>query len=198
MEPVEKNEYKGYTIQVYQDEDPENPRTAWDNFGHMICLHSRYSLGDKHDMTIYEVEKLQWSKDIVSLYLYLYDHSGLTMRTYPFHCPWDSGKVGLVYVTKEEIRKEYSCKLVTKKIREKAIALLKSEVEIYDQYLTGNVWGYRIFGPQGEERDSCWGFFGNYNEYMVPDCKQLIDYYVEEDEKERAEATMEEIEEQVA
>lgn len=208
MQPVEKIQYKGYTIKVYQDDDPMNPRIDFDNFGHMVCSHGRYNLGDiqigryQHNKECFpDVEyakEFVKRKDIISLPLYLYDHSGLTMQTYPFSCPWDSGQVGFIYVTKEEIRKEYSCKLVTKKIREKAIALLKSEVEIYDQYLTGNVWGYRIFDSQGEERDSCWGYYGNYNKYMIPDCKQLIDHHVKEDEQERAQATIEETEERAA
>ncbi len=189
MKPLEVVEYKGYNIKIYLDEDPENPRTAWDNFGHMICFHSRYNLGDKHDMSLEDAKELEKSKDVISLPLYLYDHSGLTIRTYPFSCPWDSGKIGFVYVTKEEVRKEYSCKLVTKKIKEKVINLLRSEVEEYDNYLTGEVYGYRIVDDNEEERDSCWGFFGNeWREMILSDCKQMIDYYVEEDLKEAIES----------
>jgi len=189
MKPLEVVEYKGYNIKIYLDEDPENPRTAWDNFGHMICFHSRYNLGDKHDMSLEDAKELEKSKDVISLPLYLYDHSGLTIRTYPFSCPWDSGKIGFVYVTKEEVRKEYSCKLVTKEIKEKVINLLRSEVEEYDNYLTGEVYGYRIVDDNEEERDSCWGFFGNeWREMILSDCKQMIDYYVEEDLKEKVES----------
>ena len=38
-----------YTLKIVHDEEPINPREEWDNFGHMICWHSRYNLGDKHD-----------------------------------------------------------------------------------------------------------------------------------------------------
>ncbi len=37
-----------YRLQIQQDEGYENPR-EWDNLGTMICFHSRYNLGDKHD-----------------------------------------------------------------------------------------------------------------------------------------------------
>jgi ribulose bisphosphate carboxylase small subunit len=30
-------EYKGYTIKVEYDEDPQNPRTDWDSAGTMVC-----------------------------------------------------------------------------------------------------------------------------------------------------------------
>lgn len=37
-----------YLLQVMYDDDPMNPRTDYDNFGRMICWHSRYNLGDEH------------------------------------------------------------------------------------------------------------------------------------------------------
>jgi len=40
---------KPYTLVVVPDDDPINPREDNDNFGTMICFHSRYMLGDKHD-----------------------------------------------------------------------------------------------------------------------------------------------------
>lgn len=32
-------------LRIFQDEEPESPR-KWDNFGHMVCWHRRYELGD--------------------------------------------------------------------------------------------------------------------------------------------------------
>lgn len=37
-----------YLIQIMLDDEPLNPRTDYDNFGHMVCWHSRYNLGDEH------------------------------------------------------------------------------------------------------------------------------------------------------
>lgn len=42
---------------------------------------------------------------------------------------------------------------------EKAKALLKSEVETYNYYLSGQCYGFRLY-ENGEEMDSCWGFLG--------------------------------------
>ena len=41
----------------------------------------------------------------VILPLYLYDHSGITISTGPFSCPWDSGQVGWIYAPKDTFRK---------------------------------------------------------------------------------------------
>ena len=40
---------KPYTLFVSEDDMPPNPRTDYNNFGKMLCWHSRYSLGDKHN-----------------------------------------------------------------------------------------------------------------------------------------------------
>lgn len=80
---------------------------------------------------------------IVELPLYLYDHSGITMSTSSFSCRWDSGQVGFIYVTKEKLRKEYRWKKITKRRKEKIYCYLKNEVKTYDDYLTGQVFGYK-------------------------------------------------------
>lgn len=113
--------------------------------------------------------------------LYLYDHSGLTMRTSAFSCPWDSGCVGFIYVSRSKARQEYGFKVLTKERERKVYTFLDGEVATYDQFLTGDVYGYQVYAlPEGltasdwqerfasgeldfsdlEERDSCWGFYG--------------------------------------
>lgn len=42
-----------------------------------------------------------------ALPLYLYDHSGITMSTTTFSCPWDSGRVGMIFCSHEEAVKEW-------------------------------------------------------------------------------------------
>jgi hypothetical protein len=95
----------------------------------------------------------------VILPLFLYDHSGITMNTTGFNCRWDSGQVGFIFISKAKALKEFGGKIITKKLRERLETYLKNEVETYDQYLTGDVWGVQVF-EDGEEVDSCWGFYG--------------------------------------
>lgn len=96
---------------------------------------------------------------ITMLPLYLYDHSGITMNTRGFHCQWDSGQVGWIYITDEQANTEWSgeYKKTTEQIRE----YLREEVKIYDMYLTGSVYGFVLNDPDGEHEDSCWGFLGD-------------------------------------
>jgi hypothetical protein len=93
--------------------------------------------------------------------LYLYDHSGITMATKPFSCSWDSGCVGFIYATKANIKLAFGKSQFHRHLRKQAFEVLQGEVETYDQYLTGDVWGYRIVDEvTDEELDSCWGFYG--------------------------------------
>jgi hypothetical protein len=160
-------------VKVMQDTDAESPR-SWDNLGVMACWHRRYNLGDVQP----KQDPQEWLKEnapkgSIVLPLYLYDHSGITMSTGSFGCPWDSGQVGYIVATPEAIRKNFMKKRITAKMREQVEAILKSEVKIYDDFLTGNVWGYTIESVKdcescgqktcGDEDvdDSCWGFFGD-------------------------------------
>ena len=165
METIEVN---GYRIEIEPDYEPVNPR-EWGNFDHMVCSHGRYSLGDEQlenhgenfedDLKHHLADKGMTLKDILVLPLYIYDHSGICMNTIGYSCNWDSGQVGFIYVTKEDVRKGYNIKRITQTIKEKALELLKGEVETYSKYLEGDVWYVSIY--EGEELiDCCGGIYG--------------------------------------
>jgi hypothetical protein len=234
-----------YLLQIMLDDEPMNPRTDWDNFGHMVCWHRRYNLGDEHsfedsndllkelvrssispdtvidfvksgkadrvkleydrsagnwEIQSFDTHFKKWydeasfhgkldtnrqeifeslvdtllnsdlytlaaEKNII-LPLNLYDHSMLRMSTSSFlgrtqHAEWDSGQVGWIYATPQDIEKEYSS--LTPESYEKAEALLISEVECCDYYLSGQCYGFRLY-ENGEETDSCWGFLGSFSD----------------------------------
>jgi hypothetical protein len=189
---METTEYRGYTIEIKQDMYPESPR-EWDNLGTMICFHKRYELGDKHkyesgDYDGWDDMYKQFSREFaVILPLYLLDHSGLAMstnRSYPFNCPWDAGQVGFIVCSRKQIKREYGCKRITKQILEKVEKLLESEVETYNQYLQGDIYGYVVTGPDGVERDSCWGYYGY--DYCVQEAQGIVDWYESEECKSKA------------
>lgn len=96
--------------------------------------------------------------------LYLYDHGGITIRTSSFSCSWDSGQVGWIYVTKTRLRKELEVEQITKDIIRQAEKILRAEVETYDQYLTGKVYGFTVYEAEDgcfAELESCGGFYGS-------------------------------------
>ena len=167
-------------IRIIQDTDPESPRT-WCNLGTIAYKHRRYKLGEEEisdpiewleDMLnkdrayVYTNERLQqlgdeFLKKYIALPIFIYDHSGITISTSSFTCRWDSGQVGYIYASLDDVRKEYGVKRVSKKTREKVVRVLQSEIDAFDQYLTGDVYGFIIEDEDGNHIDSCWGFFGS-------------------------------------
>jgi hypothetical protein len=163
-------------LRIFSDESPENPR-KWDNMAKFICFHKRYDLGDKHDYDHSDYSGwdemkeaiIKNEKAVIVKPLYMYDHSGITIATTPFSCPWDSGQIGWVIVTREAIKECFGVKRITKEILERAEKNLNDEVEIYDQYVRGDVYGFEVVKvstcnkdhEHEEHVDSCWGFFGS-------------------------------------
>lgn len=191
---AEEYERKGYTIKIEYDEDAQNPREDFDNAGVMVCFHRRYNLGDKHEYdssdfsgwSELEAAIMRDHNAPVILPLYLYDHSGITMyttgnTTYHQHAAWDSGQVGFIYLSRETIKEEWGYTRITKKAREFLENYLRGEVETYDQFLRGEVYGYMIESPDGDSLDSCWGFYGI--DYCKQEAESMVDWYVKEDEK---------------
>lgn len=159
-----------YTLEIIQDENPENPIAEGYMVSTLAMFHKRYVLGGKNhgiddeafnswdEMEAY----IRKEKDAaVVLPIYMYDHSGLTISHTPFSCNWDSGQVGFGYITKAQCREELNCKRVGMNARHWAEKRIKAEIKTYDQYLTGDVWGYVIRDDNGMEIEACWGFYGH-------------------------------------
>lgn len=174
---VESFEVNGLVVNIHPDPEPMNPRDEkeFDGLGtFMICFHRKYKLGDEHSFEFSDYnswEELEEAiikeyKPVVIKNLYLYDHSGITMATKPFGCRWDSGQVGFILMTPESVRTNMQVKRITKKVIAEVDAWLESDVKHYDNYLTGNYYGYTIMrkseneDEDPEEVDSCWGFSG--------------------------------------
>lgn len=247
-----------YLLLIMQDNRAESPREDCDNFGHMVCWHNRYHLGDKHNyedtnelfkelvrdsvdadtmidlvksgkvdgvkleydrsaggwqITSYDSHFKKWfdeafhegtmeenKQDIfeslvdtlqnadlyklaveknIILPLNLYDHSGISMSVTSFlgraqHAEWDSGQVGWIYATPEDIQKEYGN--LSPESYQKAEALLKGEVETYNYYLTNQCYGYRLY-ENGEETDSNWGYLGELRDMKKEIVESLPEAY---------------------
>jgi hypothetical protein len=166
------------------DNNPIDPREDT-NYSKMICFHDRYSLGDKHNYKDFEdfILSLAVELDIISskdndgnyelkelfeeiekelvciLPLYLYDHSGISMKTFRHgqHKDWDCGQVGYIYLTKQGL-KDYGFQ------KNKVEKYLIQEVEVYSQYLEGDCYcivkeNYNKDKEQ-VDYDVCGGYFG--------------------------------------
>ena len=156
----------GRTLSIIFDPDPIRIRDS-DTPSTMVCFHHRYQLGDEADGIHGHGYKASDSTDwhdlesrirsdhpnCVILPLYLYDHSGLAINTTGFSCPWDSGQVGFIFTTAEQTAREFADD------RTLAEKNLRTEVELYNDYLCGNVYGFEVRDTDGIVVDSGWDFY---------------------------------------
>ena len=162
LKTVRKN---GYAVVVKYYECPENPR-EWDNLGKLF-LQAR-------SVHVTECTEDEMKEARVKVPVYMYKHGGVILKAStdgnPFSCPWDSGLVGYIVASAEDIRRNYGVKRITKRIVDSVVAALISEIETYGQYVAGEVYGFETYRvtddvpdsrvcEDGELVDSCWGYY---------------------------------------
>jgi hypothetical protein len=175
---VESWAERGFNASIQYDMEASNPREDFGPFCHMAVWHRRYILGDKDQREQFRDPDSfdEWYADnekgvAIIKKVWMYDHSGIaisTSRMGQFVDPWDSGQIGYVYVTKEDICEEWSVKRVSKKLLKLAEKILDSEVETYDLYLRGEVYYVHVEHIDTGECNGCGGYYG------VDDAKNAV------------------------
>lgn len=115
---------------------------------YMFCgRHRSYNFNDT-DLDAYDYDTKEELEEAIKerykgatiLPLYMYEHSGIALSTTPFSCPWDSGRLGFVIMTKEMAQDRG---LETKEQIEEAI---RNGVEYWNKVESETYWyvGYEI------------------------------------------------------
>jgi hypothetical protein len=164
MDKIETKEYKGYTIEIYQDEAHVNPLEEWDWEAKLACFHKRYDLVnhenlDHNDYDSWEAMEKYIKKEYNPKHIqtvYMYEH-GCSPVVFSFGktCDWDSGQVGFIW---GDCMKE-----------------IEDMIKMYNQYENSEVYGFIIKDNEGKEIESCWGFWGDYDDYLLTETKGIID-----------------------
>jgi hypothetical protein len=173
QEPLKEQRVGDYVVKVYVDEDLSNDPRKWDNLGTIVvekrCVR-RYDVGDETKDNDYDefddfVNELESSGAVVILLYGYEDHCGFQFAN--LSDGRDRKPNAAIYATPAAIRKEYSlCDETWAKIYADTLPnvrrILEQEIQTYNEYLRGEVYGYAVEGPDGEEIDdgSCWGFMG--------------------------------------
>lgn len=188
-------EYGGYEIKVYPDDFPyESPREFGDNFGTMLMWHRRLNLGDVknalnypleyHIKTFLDGENIPYSDDwwigrlikefekhFIYIPIYAYEHGGITISAGKYSDPFDSGQIGIIFVSKRKVRKEFEKKAISPKTMNLVIDMLKQEILEYDKYLRGEYYRY-VISKDGEIVESVGRFFSESE--AIEDAMSLI------------------------
>lgn len=156
----------GLKIKVYQDVHTDESPADWeDDTLFLVGYHQDFWV-DKmvsKDLAVAiaekekddpEVEKYLKNYHVFGLEAYI--HSGVSLSlSYEGNYPdrrWDVSQLGLVFVKK-----------TTARTRKKARELAQGLIATWNDYLSGNIYGFEVKTPGDELIDSCWGYYGDYN-----------------------------------
>jgi hypothetical protein len=166
MEALETHEYKDRILKIYHDQHP-TPPNEWDGEATLVIWSREYSLDEDGYIAYGDPEDfIEWAAKSKAFFLpvYAYSHGGLTISTSPYSCQWDSGPIGFIYITREQIKDwGHDWKYFTKGRKQQIKEWLEATVKVWDQYLTGDVYGFELVESAEEceeEIDSCWGIYG--------------------------------------
>lgn len=156
----ESIKYKGYTIELWQDEDAQSPNEMGDSGLFLIGFHRDFHIIPKGCKSLNDLPP-EWKKTHWQIPAEAYIHSGVRLYL-AGECQidrqWDVSQCVMVFVEKKYCR-----------YRKKAIERAKELLETWNSYLAGDVWGYTIAGT----KESCGGCYGH--DYCLNEAKQIID-----------------------
>lgn len=161
----------GISFTVAVDEHPVDPRECDQATSTMLCWCKRHILGDVQASREFDISQYAgWDeleqavrkkyKPVVLEPLYLMDHGDVTIRTKPFHCPWDSGQIGFILVTFAQVTKYAGRRLRHASDKEHyAQRSIKNAVDNYNRYLSGEQYRFEVWDDTaGKILDACCGF----------------------------------------
>lgn len=137
----------GYTVRTYVDPDPLSPR-EWDNVGRFAGL-NRWTFNDDEYGEPYRSARDDAGEPILAIPVTVLDGPYTIVRETTWH-----GAEGIYYAPLSKVATEQFDGPGGLR------ACLRGEIATLNQYLSGDVYGYVVEGPEGEHVDSCWGFFG--------------------------------------
>ena len=159
-------EYEGINIELWQEEDPENPRDWEENLGIFALFHGKYTLAYEWELvsrralqedcrswgdvinTIKREQKKAKDPVVAWLPVKMYDHSGVwlsdTIERGWFHASWDSGQVGFIFVTRSQVHKLLGWKRLSAAHINKLWDALRQEIKVYGAWLNGDNYGYTV------------------------------------------------------
>ncbi|MDF1699849.1 MAG: hypothetical protein P1V36_01635 [Planctomycetota bacterium] len=181
MTTMHEETYKGYTIQVVADEHYEADHLYENDAVFALTTNSGYFHlygPDYKDLADAAAGDINVVTEYEAFDLHAYVHSGVQFSLTEFSCQWDSGPCGYVYVkrgldfggTNEEIAEGF--------------------VRTLNAVFSGDVYGFIVLDPEGEEVESCFGFVNDSDEVDVwgdalTAARAVVDYRTKLDRESR-------------
>ena len=167
---MENFTHAGLDVRIGQDECAMSPEDNGDDQVFIVTTDNRHFEVKRSGFDCHTVgEEIQDGEyNGYKVYpLNAYIHSGVALslgKSYPFDCPWDSGQIGFVLVSK-----------TLNPGKEDEVAQLT--VEEWNQFLSGDVWFFSVL-KDDIVLESCGGFYGYEN--AVNEAKQVAQYVADD------------------
>ena len=154
------------SVEIYYDSDSESPR-LWSPMTKFVMAHKKYKLPNEIDFPFDDYDS--WEETSVELFkdynwvfpVYMLDHSGTKLSLNRFNDKWDSGMVGFICLNEDEMFSNFG---FGADLDEKARQIAAVELDEYDNWMNGNVFGFRLFEETKEiECTQQWGFIGDHD-----------------------------------
>ena len=154
------------SVEIYYDSDSESPR-QWSPMTKFVMIHKRYDLPNEidfkfNDYALWDDVRDELWKDYNWVFpVYMLDHGGTRLSLNRFNDKWDSGQVGFICLNEDEMFSNFG---FGADLDEKARQVAEAELDEYDSWMNGNVFGFRLFEETQEiECNQQWGFIGDHD-----------------------------------
>lgn len=182
MSTIEREiDYKGMSIKIYYDTDADSP-ASWGNEDYFLCADYRHLYLKDTPITAEDCRNaLNDGKSFLNGYyifpVSIYDHSGIALSLGSSR-GWDYSN-GSAFLC---VKRMKGWSWAKSKAEERAENL----VETWNEYLSGEIYGFVSEDEDGEMIDSCWGFYGDDGiKEAIVEAKDVIDYELEKRNKAR-------------
>jgi hypothetical protein len=148
-------EHNGYKVTIQPDEDVTSPGEDQDQHAFIVTTRNRYFVvegpnGETADTIGENLEEWEKTHNVYKLNALIHSdvHLSIVSDLKEYYMGLDSGQIGFVLITKDESEIPHPFKYA------------EGMVETWNQYLSGDVYGYVIEDGDENHIDSCWGFYG--------------------------------------
>lgn len=165
-EAFETDEVASLTVHLCYDPEPyvSNPR-EWDNVGQLFGYgdfptdDERNRVSDDYGQALREYAAEAAAEGGIVLAVRFDDYGSSGQRIHTVSSIDDAN--GLCVVPGAVIAEDWVPIYATvSEARERALACAEAELDTFNAYLQGEVFGYVVKAPNGATLDSCWGFVG--------------------------------------
>lgn len=181
----------GFKIEIWHDEDGVNPVKDYDlpgeyylfehgTYGSLLDTNTSYS--PKKGELAYQIKESRYPLVIA------FRHGQYT-RMYGRRINWYEAPEyvivekydGFLVMDKKTITAEWG----TKKTKvdgkyytptQMAERYALAELKVIGDYYDGNVYGYKVINPKGEEIEACWGYIGDYDGDVLEEAKSVAEH----------------------